>query len=57
MAAAASARSLEEDLALGRQCAVKYLNPALLAGGAFDEARVMLGTEHDNVVQIYSTDL
>ena len=49
---------LEEDLALGRQCATKYLNPTLLAGGAFDEARAMMvGAEHDHVVQVYAADL
>lgn len=49
---------LEEDLALGRQCAAKYLNPTLLAGGAFDEARAMMvGAKHDHVVQVYAADL
>lgn len=48
---------LEEDLALGRLCAAKYLDPVRLAGGGFDEAKVMLNAEHDHVVEIYAADL
>lgn len=48
---------LEEDLALGRLCAAKYLDPARLAGGGFDEAKAMLNAEHDHVVRIYAADL
>lgn len=48
---------LEQDLALERLCAAKYLNPARLpAGMVFAEARVMLDGEHDNVVRVFSAD-
>jgi serine/threonine protein kinase len=49
---------LEEDAALDRQCAAKYLYPARLPPGpVFAEARAMLGAEHDNVVRVYSADI
>lgn len=49
---------LEEDAALKRPCAAKYLNPARLPPGAiFTEAQVMLDAEHENVVRVYSADL
>lgn len=47
---------LEEDLALGRMCAAKYLDPALLGAGSFAEARAMLDAVHDHVVQIYAAE-
>ena len=48
---------LEHDLALDRLCAAKYLDPARLAGGSFDEAKAMLDAEHENVVRVYAADL
>jgi serine/threonine-protein kinase len=48
---------LEEDLALGRLCAAKYLDPTRLAGGGFEEAKAMLDGAHGNVVEIYAADL
>jgi eukaryotic-like serine/threonine-protein kinase len=49
---------LEQDLALNRQCAAKYLNTDRIpAGLEFSEARVMLGAEHDNVVRVFSADI
>jgi serine/threonine protein kinase len=48
---------LEQDLALDRPCAAKYLDAARLAGGSFDEAKAMLDAEHDNVVRVYAADL
>ncbi len=48
---------LEEDVALNRHCAAKYLDSARLPTGVvFAEAQVMLGAEHDNVVRVYSAD-
>jgi eukaryotic-like serine/threonine-protein kinase len=48
---------LEEDIALNRYCAAKYLNPARLPTSVvFAEAQVMLDGQHDNVVRVYSAD-
>jgi serine/threonine protein kinase len=48
---------LEQDLGLNRLCAAKYLNPVRLpASTVFAEAQVMLDSEHDNVVHVYSAD-
>lgn len=47
----------EHDDALGREVAAKYLDPQFLTPGhEFDEARMMIGAEHDHVVRIYSAD-
>lgn len=49
---------LEEDRALDRRCAAKYLNVARLPSGAnpFAEAQQMLAAEHPHVVRVYSAD-
>lgn len=49
---------LENDDALNRLCAAKYLNPGHLAQGReFDEARRMIDSEHEHVVRLYSADM
>lgn len=49
---------LEHDDALNRDCAAKYIDPAnLQKGREFDEARLMIGAEHDHVVRVHSADL
>jgi serine/threonine protein kinase len=49
---------LEEDQALDRRCAAKYLNVARLPSGTdpFAEAQQMLAAEHPHVVRVYSAD-
>lgn len=48
---------LEHDDALGRDVAAKYIDPLYLTPGhEFDEARMMIGAEHDHVVRIFSAD-
>lgn len=49
---------LEEDEALGRMCAAKYLDPSRLTPGSFAyaEAQAMMVARHENVVQIFSAD-
>ncbi|MFC4072860.1 serine/threonine-protein kinase [Actinoplanes subglobosus] len=50
---------LEEDLALRRLCAAKYLNGPGSSGlvDPFAEARSMLQSKHEHVVDIYSAEL
>lgn len=50
---------LEQDEALGRFCAAKYLDTSRLALGAesFAEARATIAAEHENVVVVYSAEL
>ncbi|WP_159105796.1 serine/threonine-protein kinase [Mycobacterium avium] len=50
---------LEQDTALKRPCAAKYLDARLLAPGveAFAEAQTMVEAEHDHVVLVYSAEL
>ena len=49
---------LEEDTALNRLCAAKYLNPDFLLANQnpFAEAQTMVSVEHENIVQVYSAD-
>src|SRR2546430_4721970 len=49
---------LENDLALERPCAAKYLNGPGSSGilDPFAEARSMLQSEHDHVVSVYSAE-
>ena len=50
---------LEQDEALERLCAAKYLDTTLLVPGTefFAEARVMMAAEHENVVVVYSAEI